>query len=214
MAETKGYRQFSNKQCEFFPCHKDADPENFSCLFCYCPLYPLKKCGGTYTYVKGGIKDCSNCTMPHDPANYDKMMEGCGRVCRRFRSPARQRLIRAAVSLAIAALMTLVCLLLPSLLLGNAWRIADALDIPEIADVLGQLSGTKHTPGYIPAAVCGIITFLLCFRLYRNKLIAALLILLVFVICLPAALLLTESNGVPVYTIVRMLLEYVQLGAI
>ena len=24
--------------CEFFPCHKTAHPEDFNCLFCYCPL--------------------------------------------------------------------------------------------------------------------------------------------------------------------------------
>ena len=32
---------FQHKQCEYFPCHKGVDPEKFSCLFCYCPLYAL-----------------------------------------------------------------------------------------------------------------------------------------------------------------------------
>ena len=41
------YDFFQNPQCEYFPCHKCADSENFSCLFCYCPLYALgDKCGG------------------------------------------------------------------------------------------------------------------------------------------------------------------------
>ena len=45
--EGKHYSYFSNKECEYFPCHKGADPENFNCLFCYCPLYALgDKCGG------------------------------------------------------------------------------------------------------------------------------------------------------------------------
>ena len=47
--EGKHYSYFSNKECEYFPCHKGADPENFNCLFCYCPLYALgDKCGGNF----------------------------------------------------------------------------------------------------------------------------------------------------------------------
>ena len=37
--ENKHYAYFCNRECEYFPCHKGADPENFNCLFCYCPLY-------------------------------------------------------------------------------------------------------------------------------------------------------------------------------
>ena len=41
------YDFFQNKACEYFPCHQGADPETFSCLFCYCPLYALgDQCGG------------------------------------------------------------------------------------------------------------------------------------------------------------------------
>lgn len=65
-------RFFQNKDCKFFPCHKTDDPENFNCLFCYCPLYALgDKCGGNFKYIGGVCKDCSDCTRPHDPANYD-----------------------------------------------------------------------------------------------------------------------------------------------
>ena len=47
--EGKHYAFFSNKECEYFPCHAGADPENFNCLFCYCPLYALgDKCGGNF----------------------------------------------------------------------------------------------------------------------------------------------------------------------
>ena len=35
--EGKEYSYFSHKKCEFFPCHKNADPDDFNCLFCYCP---------------------------------------------------------------------------------------------------------------------------------------------------------------------------------
>lgn len=65
------YDFFQNKDCEYFPCHKSADPESFSCLFCYCPLYALgENCGGNYTYTQSGIKDCSNCLRPHCRENY------------------------------------------------------------------------------------------------------------------------------------------------
>ena len=37
--EGKEYSYFSHKKCEYFPCHKGVDPENFNCLFCYCLLY-------------------------------------------------------------------------------------------------------------------------------------------------------------------------------
>ena len=60
------YDFFQHKDCEYFPCHPGANPETFSCLFCYCPLYCLgENCGGSYRYTKDGIKDCSNCLRPH-----------------------------------------------------------------------------------------------------------------------------------------------------
>ena len=70
------YRYFQNRECEYFPCHAGADPENFSCLFCYCPLYALgEHCGGSFTYTETGIKDCSHCLKPHRETNYDAIME-------------------------------------------------------------------------------------------------------------------------------------------
>ena len=60
---------FMNTDCQYFPCHdREGD---FNCLFCYCPLYALgERCGGNFRYTEKGIKDCSNCTVPHDPDNY------------------------------------------------------------------------------------------------------------------------------------------------
>ena len=67
---------FQNKACEYFPCHKGVDPENFNCLFCYCPLYALgDKCGGNFTYLENGIKDCSGCLRPHKRENYDSIVK-------------------------------------------------------------------------------------------------------------------------------------------
>ena len=71
----EGYKFFQNKNCEYFPCHKGADPETFNCLFCYCPLYALKdQCGGNCTFLESGVKDCSKCLIPHRAENYDWMM--------------------------------------------------------------------------------------------------------------------------------------------
>ena len=65
---------FQNSQCEYFPCHETEHPEDFNCLFCYCPLYALgRKCGGNFVYRDGGVKDCSNCMVPHRPENYGRI---------------------------------------------------------------------------------------------------------------------------------------------
>ena len=72
------YRFFQNRECEFFPCHPTARPEDFNCLFCFCPLYALgRRCGGRFSYTPDGVKDCSACLVPHRPENYDK-------ICARF----------------------------------------------------------------------------------------------------------------------------------
>ena len=69
--EGKEYSYFSHKNCEYFPCHKGADPENFNCLFCYCPLYALgDKCGGNFRFTESGIKDCTECKLPHRRENF------------------------------------------------------------------------------------------------------------------------------------------------
>lgn len=68
------YKFFSNRECEFFPCHKGISNDDFNCLFCFCPLYHKKDCGGNYIIVKG-IKDCSNCRIPHIKENYDHIID-------------------------------------------------------------------------------------------------------------------------------------------
>ena len=68
------YDFFQHRDCEYFPCHAGADPERFSCLFCYCPLYCLgENCGGNFRYTSKGIKDCSACLVPHQRENYKKI---------------------------------------------------------------------------------------------------------------------------------------------
>ena len=82
------YKFFQNEKCEYFPCHKCENTADFNCLFCYCPLYALgDKCGGNFRYTEGGIKDCSNCLVPHRRGNYDYMMEKMGKVIQLAKKP-------------------------------------------------------------------------------------------------------------------------------
>lgn len=68
------YSFFQNKDCKYFPCHK-TDCDDFNCLFCYCPLYALgSRCGGNYRYTEKGIKDCTNCLIPHSPGGYEYVL--------------------------------------------------------------------------------------------------------------------------------------------
>lgn len=68
------FSYFQNRDCEYFPCHK-TNNEHFNCLFCYCPLYPLgDQCGGNFTYTIQGVKDCSNCLLPHSEGGYDYVL--------------------------------------------------------------------------------------------------------------------------------------------
>ena len=70
------YRFYQNRECEYFPCHKVRNEEEFNCLFCFCPLYALGSgCGGNCSYTKAGIKDCSACLLPHSPKGYDYITE-------------------------------------------------------------------------------------------------------------------------------------------
>lgn len=72
--QTKNYQYFSHKDCEFYPCHPGADPGNFNCLFCWCPLYTLgPDCGGNFRYNERGLKDCTGCLFPHKRENYPRI---------------------------------------------------------------------------------------------------------------------------------------------
>ncbi|MGI6261934.1 MAG: cysteine-rich small domain-containing protein [Acutalibacteraceae bacterium] len=80
------YQFFQNRNCEYFPCHRASGREDaFSCLFCYCPLYAHADCGGNYTILKNGVKDCSECTIPH--FCYDRIVQ---RLCRNNREESKK----------------------------------------------------------------------------------------------------------------------------
>lgn len=71
----KHYAFFQNTECEYFPCHRIKDTQEFNCLFCYCPLYMIgDSCGGNAQYTINHIKDCSNCAFPHYKDNYEKVI--------------------------------------------------------------------------------------------------------------------------------------------
>ncbi len=82
------YDFFQNTECPYFPCHPNADPQCFSCLFCYCPLYALgDKCGGRFTYTAQGIKDCTDCLRPHCRDNYDAITKQMAVVTEMVKKP-------------------------------------------------------------------------------------------------------------------------------
>ena len=69
--EECAYSFVQNRECEFFPCHGTEHPEDFNCLFCYCPLYALgSACGGNFKWMENGVKDCSGCLVPHGRKSY------------------------------------------------------------------------------------------------------------------------------------------------
>lgn len=80
---TPSFRFFRNVACEYFPCHTTDDPEAFNCLFCYCPLYFIRGCGGDGVIRPDGVKDCSGCLVPHKPENYE-------RIIRRLKAAIRE----------------------------------------------------------------------------------------------------------------------------
>ncbi len=72
---SENYKFFSHKKCEWFPCHDVEWKDDFNCLFCYCPLYALgEKCGGNPKFLDNGVKDCSQCLLPHKRSGYEHIM--------------------------------------------------------------------------------------------------------------------------------------------
>jgi len=71
------HRFFNNNECKYFPCHETDKPDEYNCLFCYCPLYALgDRCGGSFTYnATGTIKLCDDCKLPHQPEYYDVIIQ-------------------------------------------------------------------------------------------------------------------------------------------
>jgi Zn-finger protein len=64
-------RWFSNKACKYYPCH---DMDSMNCLFCFCPLYHYD-CKGDFVHTSDGIKDCSECKIPHVDKGFDYIIK-------------------------------------------------------------------------------------------------------------------------------------------
>jgi len=82
----KHYAFFSHRECEAFPCHPIDDTDNFNCLFCYCPLYTLGgECGGSPEFFQDGLKNCTNCELPHERDNYGVIIAKLQDVMRKMK---------------------------------------------------------------------------------------------------------------------------------
>ena len=80
----KEYSFYTHRKCELFPCHDVKNTDDFNCLFCYCPLYMLgSECGGAFEILPNGVKDCTNCSLPHK-------RESFGYITGRFRDVVRK----------------------------------------------------------------------------------------------------------------------------
>ena len=80
------YKFVQNRSCEYFPCHDGVDPDDFNCLFCYCPLYMLgPDCGGDFFYNERGVKDCSRCHKPHGRQGFEYVQARIDLVVERTR---------------------------------------------------------------------------------------------------------------------------------
>lgn len=69
------HKYFENRECQYYPCHKEM--EQMNCMFCYCPLYHLPKCPGEYQMIEvrgRKIKECTKCTFPHKAENYEVVL--------------------------------------------------------------------------------------------------------------------------------------------
>ena len=71
------YKYFKTQIANIFRVTRDFRMTLIVC-FCYCPMYSMPNCPGSKTYIeKNGkkIKVCTDCTFPHRPENYDKIIQ-------------------------------------------------------------------------------------------------------------------------------------------
>jgi Zn-finger protein len=63
------YKFFQNKDCKYFPCHKELKLHN--CLFCFCPLFHGRETNAM-CIICG---PCEECLFPHRPKDYDMIIK-------------------------------------------------------------------------------------------------------------------------------------------
>lgn len=121
-----------------------------------------------------------------------------------------KRIIWSAV---LALIAFAACIFLPVAALRNLWRITELIELSDVTPVLMQLKDVPLVPGYVPAAVCAALVFAIAYLLRRHKVVAGIIIFFLIVIGVLCALMAVKSNNVPFGTILRILVEYVRLGA-
>ena len=115
---------------------------------------------------------------------------------------------------AIPALVALAaCLALPVAVLQNLWRVTEMLDLADVTPIIAQLTDAVYIPGWLPAIICAAAVFAGMWLLHRHKVIGCILALCLIILGVLAALVFTHVNGVPMHVVVKILLEYVRLGA-
>ena len=69
--EGKHFAFYTNKECEYYPCHPVPEGTSSTACSATARFYMLgRKCGGNFTYLESGVKDCSKCLVPHRRENY------------------------------------------------------------------------------------------------------------------------------------------------
>ena len=81
MMEERHYAFFQNRDCEYFPCHETKHPEDFNCLFCYCPLYALGRDKGllrlSVPAPEGKLRPCDRPLYGNRQKNAGRRVKCC-----------------------------------------------------------------------------------------------------------------------------------------
>ena len=120
---------------------------------------------------------------------------------------------RIILSAVIALIAFAACVVLPVLAVQNLWRVTGYMDIPEVTQVLAQLQEAAFVPGWIPAAICAAAVFAIAFFMRRHPVVAGILTFFMLLAGIICALLALKVNGVPMLVMVKIVMEYVRLGA-
>ena len=90
--EGKHFAFYTNKECEYYPCHPVPEGTEFNCLFCYCPLYMLgRKCGGTSPIWKAASRTAASAWYPTAGRTMDLLPTVSRRLLARWRNGRRRK---------------------------------------------------------------------------------------------------------------------------
>ena len=90
--EGKHFAFYTNKECEYYPCHPVPEGTEFNCLFCYCPLYMLgRKCGETSPIWKAASRTVASAWYPTAGRTMDLLPTVSRRLLARWRNGRRRK---------------------------------------------------------------------------------------------------------------------------